>query len=311
METAQQATQLRTLKPSGKHVPVRTGSRPSSTWGVLLGCVLVIAACSDGRELDGSSPAAFTQSVPEVARALPEAERQGFISDLSTIALANGSVGIEEPSLATLVALDGATPVTVKAMALDVRRMQERQRDEHRLRLAEQELEAVSKRLVFSREQLQLAEEAEATLGRVVASEATASSTGPGRTALSFQVKNSNPFAVEIRGVELEVRRVAGLSETLGSFSMLAMGGGCLYGKKIGSASEAPGACTVSLNHEPGARYTLRVAEVHVPGQPLRLELFGNEASQRERIRGLEDELAAKQQVVESLQAKLSVPPSR
>jgi len=231
METDQQAAQPSNIKSSVKHVPVRTGSRPRSS--------------SDGRELDGLSPAAFTQSVPEVARALPEAERQGFISDLATIALANGSIGIEEPFLTTLVALDGATPVTVKAMAQDVRRMQERQRDEHRLRLAEQELEVASKRLLFSREQLQLTEEAEAKLSRVVVSEATASATGPRRTALTFQVKNSNPFAVEIRGVELDVRRAAGLSETFGSLPMLSLGSGCLYGQKIGPASEAPGACTV------------------------------------------------------------------
>lgn len=107
------------------------------------------------------------------------------------------------------------------------------------------------------------------------------------------------------------MRQVTGLSKTFSSLSMLSMGSGCLYGQKLGPASEAPGACTLSLNHESEAQYTLRVAEVHVPGQPLRMEIYGNETSQRKTIRGLEDELSAKQQAVESLQAKLSTPFSR
>lgn len=285
---------------------VRTGSRPSSDWSFLLCCALVLAGCSDRRELDGSSPAAFTQSVPEVARALPESERQGFMADLTTVTLTNGSPSIEEPSLATLVVLDGATPATVQVMAQEARRAQERQRVEQQLRLAEQELEAVSKQLAFGREQLQLTEEAEATLRRVVVSEVTAISTGPGRAELRFQVNNDNAFAVEIRGVELEVRRVAGPSETLGSVSMLSTGSGCLYGQKLGPAGELPGACVVSLKHEPGAQYTLRVAEVHVPGQPVRMDTFGDEEAQRERVQRLEEEVAAKRQVAESLRVRLS-----
>lgn len=228
------------------------------------------------------------------------------MANLTAVALANGSPGIEEPSLATLVALDGATPAAVKAMAQEARRAQERQWVEQQLRLAEQALDAVSKRLEFGREQLRLAEEAEATLRRVVVSEVTASSMGHGRAELRFQVKNGNAFAVEIRGVELDVLRVAGPSETLGSLAMLSVSTGCLYGQRLGPAGKAPGVCAVSLKYEPGARYALRVVEVHVPGQPLRMSSFGDESAQRVRVQRLEDEAAAKRQAVERLKFKLT-----
>lgn len=289
-----------------RYETVRTDSRSSSGWALLLCCSLLGAACSDRGGLDGSSPAAFTQSVPKVARALPAAERQEFMANLTAVALANGSPGIEEPSLATLVALDGATPAAVKAMAQEARRAQERQWVEQQLRLAEQALDAVSKRLEFGREQLRLAEEAEATLRRVVVSEVTASSMGHGRAELRFQVKNGNAFAVEIRGVELDVLRVAGPSETLGSLAMLSVSTGCLYGQRLGPAGKAPGVCAVSLKYEPGARYALRVVEVHVPGQPLRMSSFGDESAQRVRVQRLEDEAAAKRQAVERLKFKLT-----
>ena len=78
------------------------------------------------RTLDGSSPESFKQSVAEV-RTLTGDERAGFMADLTVLTHAEGTGRIEEPTLATLVALDGKVPAVVKQRAAALRHAQRRE----------------------------------------------------------------------------------------------------------------------------------------------------------------------------------------
>lgn len=270
-------------------------------------CIVALVACGDPRSLDGSSPEAFSRSVPAVARTLPEAERPDFISNLTLVAQANGSISLDQPAIATLVALDGASPERVQQLAAGVRQAQERARTEQLLSTAEREAEVLSKRLEFAREQLQEAEEDKNRLSKLSVSEVTSAPAGQGGLELRFRIRNGNEVPVQIRGVALDIRQAGGLEKSLGPGTMLAISNGCLFGQKLGPAFETSSACILREKHDPTAEYGLRVVEIHVPGEPPRLSGLGSLASKQQSAAELQSELVTKQQEVDSLRAKLGL----
>lgn len=270
-------------------------------------CVFALMACGDQRTLDGSSPEAFARSVPVVARTVPETERSEFTANLTTVAQANGSISLDEPSISTLVTLDGGTPERVRELAAQVRQAQERQRVEHLVAVAEREVEALAKRLDFAKEQLDAANVAEKRLSAVTVSEVSTAAVGQGRTELRFQVRNGNATPVEVRGITLDVHHASGLAESIGPLTMLGLSEGCLYGQRLGPRSEAAVVCSLRETHNPSTKYKLRVVEVHIPGEAPRIGELESTAAKRQRAEGLSSELSAKQAEVDALRKRLEL----
>lgn len=278
-------------------------------FGFATGVLLFLLAGCGNRTLDGSSQESFKQSVAEVSRTLPEEERSGFMDDLVALAQSEGTWRLEEPTLATLVALDGKTPEMVRDRAIALRQAQRRERLSRQLEVARAELDKVTKRLEFAKESHQSIELFATQLDNLVATDVSSlpSLERPAEMVLRFTLENRNETPVGLIGIELTARSpTSGTSKTHKALSMLGLSHVCgLYGTTIAAGARVPVTCPTTLPFESETEYSVRVSEIRPSGPNAWVHGMMSAERAQSQANELSVEYADKLKVVQDLEVQL------